>query len=108
MTAVRSCRVLPSTSAEAPPKPSECTAPGRGAFREPLPPGPTAGRAYSQTKSQRRRVRSHGVLVNGPAADKAGDSLIFRGESSTAAPVGAHVEKMSILILVAAMSEGFA
>src|SRR5260370_20747898 len=108
MAAARASGVLPSTSASAPPKLSECTAPGRCGVREPLPARPTSGRAYSQTKSQRRRVRSHGVLVNGPAADKAGDSLIFRGESSTAAPVGANVEKMSILILVAAMSEGFA
>src|SRR5215475_8468309 len=35
MTAAHSCRASPSTSASAPPMPSECTAPGRFAFCEP-------------------------------------------------------------------------
>src|SRR6266446_4713301 len=40
MTGARLCRASPSTSASAPPKPSECTAPGRFAFCKPQPPRP--------------------------------------------------------------------
>src|SRR6266852_4358164 len=87
MTAARSCRASPSTSASAPPKPSECTAPARCAFREPQPPRSHHAALIRKTTVQGRGVRPHGVLVNGPAADKPADSLIFHGDSSTAAPV---------------------
>src|SRR5258707_3674588 len=88
MTAARSCRASPSTSASAPPKPSECTAPARCAFREPQPPRFHHAALIRKNNGAGRRVRSHGVLANGPAADKAADSLIFHGESSTPAPAG--------------------